>query len=124
MKIYVKGNWVREEEIMTAYQRISSPQKKILSTLLEVGRPSTISDLSAKTGIKRQYLSILMKKSLQHDLVRKFGRRNALYVLTEEGYKLLKPEVNPRSRSANHEALAATIRFHNIELLNLLSALV
>ena len=102
MKIYVKGNWVREEEIMTAYQRISSPQKKILSTLLEVGRPSTISDLSAKTGIKRQYLSILMKKSLQHDLVRKFGRRNALYVLTEEGYKLLKPVVNPRSRSANH----------------------
>jgi DNA-binding MarR family transcriptional regulator len=87
----VKGNWVNEEDIINAYQKISPPQKALLSALLELGNPSTINTLSSKTGIKRQYVSMLMKKLLQQDLVRKYGRRNALYALTEEGYKLLQP---------------------------------
>ncbi|MGC8614652.1 MAG: MarR family winged helix-turn-helix transcriptional regulator [Thermoprotei archaeon] len=89
MKIYVKGKWLEEEEISSLYKTITPPQKKILQMLYEAGQPSTISTISAKTGIKRQYVSALMKKLIESNYVKRYGRRNAVYAITDQGYQAI-----------------------------------
>lgn len=89
MKIYVKGKWLEEDEITSLYRAVSPPQKRILETLYEIGQPSTISVISSKTGIKRQYVSVLMKKLIEGNYAKKYGRRNALYAITDQGYQAI-----------------------------------
>ncbi len=89
MRIYVKGKWLEEDEITSLYKTISPPQRKILQMLYEMGQPSTISAISSKTGIKRQYVSVLMKKLIEGNYVKKYGRRNALYAITDQGYQAI-----------------------------------
>jgi predicted transcriptional regulator len=88
-KIYVKGQWLDEDEILSLYnKRKPVDTSLILQKLLEKGTPLSLDNLSTELNVDRKNLNMALRKLERKGLVWKL-RKGPAVGITELGYKTI-----------------------------------
>jgi len=88
-KIYVKGQWLDEDEILSLYKKRKPVDSSlILQKLIEKGAPLSVDSLSTELNVDRKNLNLALRRLERKGLVWKL-RKGPAVGITELGYKTL-----------------------------------
>ncbi|MGC8630893.1 MAG: GntR family transcriptional regulator [Thermoprotei archaeon] len=88
-KIYVKGQWLEEDEILSLYKKRQPVDSSlILQKLIEKGAPLSVDSLSTELNVDRKNLNLALRRLERKGLVWKLKKGPAIGI-TELGYKTL-----------------------------------